>query len=653
MKSTWRYVGLCAYGICICPIFALPFLFVVTMIFLYRHQGKWCFVSLCLLGLLWWRSIPQTISPLPDSLRFTVLEVRNTYVVAKGNGTRFLVSGLEEAVPDDVIEARIQCDKIQANRNFGVFDFVAYWQRRNVSSRCEITQVIEQHSGATPRAKFWQRIQAHEEDVSEWLKETLLHLRSDEETLSLITADGMYITLLLRLLHYLLSLWLSKRHSDTIALGLSAILAYLTSFRDTLVRIICFRLIPWLFPDHSTQDNLGISVLVLLFLRPYLAKELCLALPFAFRFISLFAVKKPLRLAMSALILIPLQFYYFHTVDLWQILLMMPLRLLLMMNYTLALFYVIFPLSLWYEASRHLLEWARSLDLWQACFYYQASFWFIILWYGILLAFLGRGERRYAWMLITLFCFTQAEPYLRPYAEVMMIDVGQGDCTLISLPFHQGNILIDAAGSEYRDHATDIIVPVLQARGIRALDLVIITHEDLDHNGALPQLQEQIPIKQIIRTKQQDTVRFGHFQFQFLLTDREFSDRNENSLITYFQAFDTTFLFMGDSGKEAEKALLKSYPSIHADVLKVGHHGSKSASSPPFIHQVHPLLGLISCGARNFYGHPASQTLETLENEAVHILDTPHHGAVSIKITNIFSIYKTATNEFGIISIGD
>lgn len=653
MKSTWLYLGICAYGLCICPP-AIRLIFLIgAAVFLFRHQGKWCLISLCLLGLLWWRFSPIPFKRTSDTIHFTVAEVRSTYVLAQTNQESLLVSGLKEAAPDDVIHARVKCNEISANRNFGLFDFVAYWQRRSVTKRCEVTEVIGRQTAATLRSKWWRHIQLQEETVRQWLNETLCHLRSDEESLSLITADGMHIALLLRLLSRLFALRLPKRRCQTITLGLSAIMAYLTSFRDSLVRIFCFRLIPWLFPEASPQDTLGISVLLVLLLRPYLAQELTLALPFAFRFITIFACKKPPRLLMSIMILVPLHFYYFHTVDFGAMILMMPMRILLMINYALAWLYVIFPFALWFKAARFALVWTAELDSWHGCFYYQAPFWFLLLWYGLVLSYLRRGEARYAWQLAALFCFTQMEPYLRPYAEVMMIDVGQGDCTLISLPFHQGNILIDAAGSEYRDVAADIIIPVLRARGISALDLVIITHEDFDHSGALPQLQEWMPIKQVIRSKEQDQVRFGSFVFEFLLTDHELSDGNENSIITYFQLYHETFLFMGDGGREAEQALLKAYPTLQASILKVGHHGSKSASSPAFIHQVHPLLGLISCGAHNIYGHPAPQTLETLERENVSILDTPHHGAISIKITNIGSIYKTAANEFGIINIGD
>lgn len=145
----------------------------------------------------------------------------------------------------------------------------------------------------------------------------------------------------------------------------------------------------------------------------------------------------------------------------------------------------------------------------------------------------------------------------------------------------------------------------------------------------------------------------GKFHFQFLLADHEFTDKNENSIITYCELFQLRFLFMGDAGKQAERMLLQRYPKLTADVLKVGHHGSKSASSPPFLHSLHPLIGLISCGAHNFYGHPHQEVLDALNHAQVKTLDTPTYGAISIKITNIFQIYQTATHDFGIIISDD
>ena len=108
---------------------------------------------------------------------------------------------------------------------------------------------------------------------------------------------------------------------------------------------------------------------------------------------------------------------------------------------------------------------------------------------------------------------------------------------------------------------------------------------------------------------------------------------------------------MGDAGTQAEALLMTRYPSLKADILKGGHHGSKSASSRPFLHSLHPLLALISCGAHNFYGHPHQEVLDALQTANISIMDTPHTGAVSIKITNFFQIYKTAAGDFGVIHI--
>lgn len=252
-----------------------------------------------------------------------------------------------------------------------------------------------------------------------------------------------------------------------------------------------------------------------------------------------------------------------------------------------------------------------------------------------------------------LMIYTQCAAFFHPYMEILMIDVGQGDCFLITLPFHQGNILIDAAGSENKDLANDVIIPVLQAKGITSLDLVIITHDDLDHNGSLSSIQQQISIKRIITEKQQKELHFGNFTLHFLLQEQTFDNKNDNSLIVYMHAFDTDLLFMGDAGANTERAIMREYPNLRADILKVAHHGSKTASTRAFLHQLHPLLALISCGANNRYGHPHEETIDSLNKEQIHMLNTANHGAISIKLTNFIRFYKTTDDEFGIISTGD
>jgi competence protein ComEC len=107
-------------------------------------------------------------------------------------------------------------------------------------------------------------------------------------------------------------------------------------------------------------------------------------------------------------------------------------------------------------------------------------------------------------------------------------------------------------------------------------------------------------------------------------------DINENSIVAMLQYNDFSELFMGDAGESREARLLASGVDLHADVLKVGHHGSQYASTPAFISAVHPRAAIISVGRHNTFGHPGPATLATLERAGAAIYRTDHCGSATL-----------------------
>lgn len=663
MKHTWLYLALCAWITCASEAYAW-IIVLPCMIFLYHRQGSWCLVSFVLLGMLCLNVNPKEQDILPEQFEVDIIEMKSTYAIAQTNTSQVVLYGIEAYGLDDQLQVTASCDALAGNRNFFQFDFAAYMQKRGIVYGCQVKEAVLLKEGTSLRAHLWNRIQAREEQERAWLKLSLFGVREndseddearieEEQELSyLASSSGMHISLLSQGLMSFLLLWMSPQVAGICACMMMLGIGTITSFRDSLFRVICFRFVSTLFPSMTPHDRLGIGMIIVLLCRPYLAGELTFVLPVMFRLLYVFQVHKKTRWLMSYLVLIPIQFHYFNEVDMIQILLFPLLRWLYAGTYCLALITLLVPLALWYVMASCLFTVAMWFDRFCLPLYFHASVPFVLLWYMLCFRYISRNRSRDAYLLLVMLFYTQVSPYLRPYMEVMMIDVGQGDCTLISLPFHQGNILIDVAGHKKRDLAKDIIVPVLHAKGITSLDLVIITHDDFDHSGGLAQLQKMMEVKKVVQHKQED-IMFGSFRFQFLLQDHRFEDANENSILTYLEAYDTKLLFMGDAGKPVEQALLKKYPNLRADILKVGHHGSKSSSSSAFVHQLHPTLALISCGRNNFYGHPSPETLATLTKEEITYFDTPTYGAISIKFTNILRFYKTATNEFGIIELGD
>jgi competence protein ComEC len=122
-------------------------------------------------------------------------------------------------------------------------------------------------------------------------------------------------------------------------------------------------------------------------------------------------------------------------------------------------------------------------------------------------------------------------------------------------------------------------------------------------------------------------------------------DINENSIVAMLHYNDFRELFMGDAGESSEARLLASGTDLHADVLKVGHHGSQYASTPAFIAAVHPQAAIISVGRHNTFGHPGPATLRTLERAGATVYRTDRCGALTISRLRAFTVIPSLSRD--------
>ena len=118
----------------------------------------------------------------------------------------------------------------------------------------------------------------------------------------------------------------------------------------------------------------------------------------------------------------------------------------------------------------------------------------------------------------------------------------------------------------------------------------------------------------------------------YFLNNKDYGNENDNSSVIYTELSNHKFLFMGDAGVEVEEYLIKKYNLQDIDVLKVGHHGSKTSSSKNFIDKIEPKYSVISVGKNNRYGHPNKEVLENLDN--LKIYRTDQDGSIMFKIKN-------------------
>ncbi|MEC0283675.1 DNA internalization-related competence protein ComEC/Rec2 [Terribacillus saccharophilus] len=262
------------------------------------------------------------------------------------------------------------------------------------------------------------------------------------------------------------------------------------------------------------------------------------------------------------------------------------------------------------------------------------------LWYGALLTSIP--------LTVVLLPYTCSTGY------VTMLDIGQGDAFVIELPYRRGVYLIDAAGSIGMDfQPTDknfdqVIKPYLYERGIVKVDGIFASHADHDHIGSIGKLTEEFHVEwvrtsvyfdrskasqwhsdtKIISWRAGETLRLSGWEIQLLSPFSDKKDPNKNSLVMYTMLGGKSWLFTGDIGKEEEKEIIRRYPSIQADILKVGHHGSNTSTDPAFLLQLKPETGLVSAGRNNRYGHPSPEVVDSLLQQNIRIWRTDTDGAV-------------------------
>ena len=225
---------------------------------------------------------------------------------------------------------------------------------------------------------------------------------------------------------------------------------------------------------------------------------------------------------------------------------------------------------------------------------------------------------------------------------VYFLDVGQGDMSVIK--YKDECIVIDTGPSNvYKStyKITDNHIKFLHSIGVNNIDLLVISHGDNDHIGNANYLIDNFNTKNIMINKgeinesekllpKNKIVNSYKSKMKFYMLEHAlFDNENSNSIVNYLVAYDRKFIFMGDASKETELDIINKY-NINADVIKIGHHGSKTSSDESFIKKINPIYSIISVGKNNRYNHP---NIETLNNvKYTKVFRTDKDGTISFKI---------------------
>ncbi len=235
---------------------------------------------------------------------------------------------------------------------------------------------------------------------------------------------------------------------------------------------------------------------------------------------------------------------------------------------------------------------------------------------------------------------------------VSFIDVGQGDCALISC--NGINILVDGGEAEN----SSAVIKYLEDNEIDYIDCYILTHPHSDHIGAAISIlnntecgkvfttyfsEFNIPTSslfenlidaiyengvELVTVDAGDKYTFGDVEIEIIAPIIESDDYNEMSIVFIASYLDTRCLFTGDTTKEVEYQILNNTSDVDCDIIKIAHHGSTTSNSDDFIKAVSPDVAVISCGKDNSYGHPHREIISMLEENDIEYFRTDLMGTI-------------------------
>ena len=268
--------------------------------------------------------------------------------------------------------------------------------------------------------------------------------------------------------------------------------------------------------------------------------------------------------------------------------------------------------------------------------------------------------------------------------EIVFVSVGQGDCTHIR--GGSTNVLIDGGGTEKRNIGKDVLMPYLLSNGAERAEICLVTHLHTDHYKGIYELSEVFPVGRVgipedyrrsIETEAQlsaltntndnkddaddsddksilqvpENIMYISEGSRIRVSDEVYidpiwplrgakgeisiDDANENNMVYIVNCKGIKIMVTGDLLEEDELEMVRYYSGtdvLDCDILKVGHHGSKTSSSEDFLDAVSPAVAVIEVGAGNMYGHPHQQTLDRLADRGIEVYRTDLNGAVGIDV---------------------
>ncbi len=269
----------------------------------------------------------------------------------------------------------------------------------------------------------------------------------------------------------------------------------------------------------------------------------------------------------------------------------------------------------------------------------------IIIYYIVIICSLNSKRKRF--LLILLLIIHNNINLLIKEKLITYLDVGEGDSIVIKNNNHL--FLLDTGGNIYSNYS-DNTMNYIKSLGFNKIEALILSHGDFDHMGEAINLVNSFRVEKVIFNcglysdlekeliQELDAKKIKYYSCinkldnLYFLKTRECDSENDNSSVIYKELNGYKFLFTGDASITTEKEIMSRYNLPDIDVLKVGHHGSRTSSSKEFINEINPKYSIISVGKNNRYGHPNKEVLNVLKDSKIYRTD--QDGSIMFKIKN-------------------
>ena len=639
MRDNWLILAIDLIAICFLDnyLYRGIFCFVSALVFLKLFNNRNKIIMLVVMVALMICSYPMNNTYFNQA---KVKDIRNGYIIVSDGLRKAIVYTGQDIRLDSIIEINGEAQPVNYYNNFETTDYSLYCKGNNIVGSFSLKEIKVIKEGKSVRNYIYNNNLLR---GNNWLNQLLFSSSLDvlSDNKYLISQCGFHVSFLASLLQKQLQKHYYQKKSKQLTIVIIGLLGLLFHIPFAYIKVLISLVLTYFIKDK--RQSLGYEIIILCLLKPYYVKSVSFLLPVLIKLFSLFSDKRHFLASQGAVIAVNMRFYGYY--DLLSALLFPLSRSLFGTLYTISILLCFLPLKLPFnDVLIRIIELTDGIGK----LYIKGRFSILItiVFVGLVLRYLYSNKKIYPLILTALVVINSNYRLLVPFYTVTFLDVGQGDCCVVTSPFSKTALMIDTGGNYYKDVASDIDIPYLLRSGISAIN-VLISHDDNDHSGALQKLTLKYKVLNVYRNKE-ELRKLGRLQVNTLLSDREYTDINDNSQITYLHIGNFGFLFLGDVSGEVEKELVERYGNLDVSVVKLSHHGSKTATTEQLISQYQFPLAIISAGRRNTYHHPSGEVLQRLKDYQVDWLTTQDSHGIKFIVFRHLLFYVTSANQVGI-----